>query len=373
MGKHLLFAGLVALTLWGGHAVAADLPRLSTSDEAPITEREFQKLLLAVSPGAKVSMGPQADAFVPRAEALARLVQAVGLSGEPSHLFFKDVTESHPRFKEVTLAGQTHLITGYPDNTFRPDEPLITREAIAMTRVLAAWREALPNGPNWAKRPAESVWTKMLGGIRLLLTIGCSLVASIFLFRAWRRKSANRVRRTVTNALFVTTLLLTLLWVAELFFNLGTIGRNLYQLAALVSLFAGLSLVKAGHQLAQAPKTPRQRPQPRTELGYIDHVSKETGELYLIDPISRRRTLAIVSPGTRYYDRQSGRIEQGYFSQLKAGDLVNAQGVAGGGPGVMTADSVMLIASQESDRAQYENMSSVLLEARRPQVYAGYR
>lgn len=111
----------------------------------------------------------QPNGKVTRAQLAAMLVRAKGLKVNPeAKPEFRDVPSRHWAYKEIAAAKAEGIISGYPDGTFAPNQP-VTREQIAVmiARTFSA-ESTLPDQgftdirQSWAK---ESIITLAKAGI----------------------------------------------------------------------------------------------------------------------------------------------------------------------------------------------------------------
>ncbi|MBR4015370.1 MAG: S-layer homology domain-containing protein, partial [Anaerotignum sp.] len=71
---------------------------------------------------------------ITRAEFVTMLVNFMGISEGTA--VFSDVKESHWAYKQIATASKG-LVSGYPDGTFRPDQPITRAEAVSiLNRIL---------------------------------------------------------------------------------------------------------------------------------------------------------------------------------------------------------------------------------------------
>jgi hypothetical protein len=80
--------------------------------------------------------------FVPngtltRAEAAAIVARAYGLQKAAGKAAFPDVPDSHWAYAEVNAAAAAGMVQGYPDGTFRPNDPVTRAEMTVMAAIAA--------------------------------------------------------------------------------------------------------------------------------------------------------------------------------------------------------------------------------------------
>ncbi len=68
---------------------------------------------------------------ITRAEVVTMIVKALNLSGQQNNSFI-DVNTSHWAHKEISIAAGASIINGYPDGSFRPNQPTNRAEMVAM-------------------------------------------------------------------------------------------------------------------------------------------------------------------------------------------------------------------------------------------------
>jgi hypothetical protein len=357
---------LAMVVLWVGRASAAPVPEAATLLTRPtwaqqhenVSRQEFallvDKILQArqLHRQAPVAVGQQA--WISRAQAVNDLVRAFGFDArlsqvDLSRIRFHDVPEAHPYRNAVLLAGQTNLILGYPDRSFRPDEALKWKEAAAMLITLRGWTMAMPeSAPAWvtAKQERASAWYRLFDAVRLGLTIAYGVVAIAYLVRAYRQPIRNRTRRLVTNSLLILSIVLVLAWINDLGFTQGWFHRTLYEVGAFLSLVAGFMLLRTGQTLA-AP-APAAAPQPKRtniNLAVVESIDHAKGEMYVVDPLSKRKIMVIVTPESKVYTRQKQDSAIAYFSEIQTGDVVNIQGSSHQRGALISALSLLIVSS----------------------------
>jgi hypothetical protein len=366
---------LAMVVLWVGRASAEPVPEAETLLARPIwaqqqelvSRQEFallvDKILQSRSLHRQAPVAVGQTTWISRAQAVNDLVRAFGFDAklsqvDVSRIRFIDVPESHPYRNAVLLAGQTNLILGYPDHSFRPDEALRWKEAAALLITLRGWTMAMPEtAPSWvtAKQEKASAWYRLFDTVRLALTIAYGAVAIYYLTRAYRQPIKNRTRRLVTNSLLMLSVVLVLAWINDLGFTQGWFHRTLYEIGAFLSLVAGFMLLRTGQTLALP--TPATEPMPKRtniNLAVVESIDHTKGEMYVVDPLSKRRIMVIVTPETKVYTRQKQDSAIAFFSEIQTGDVVNLQGSSHQRGALISALSLLVVSSGKVQTAATE-------------------
>jgi hypothetical protein len=363
---------LAMVVFWVGRASAAPAPEAETLLTRPawaqqqefVSRQEFAQLIDKILQArhlhrqSPVAVGQ--TSWISRSQAVNDLVRAFGFDAklsqvDLSRIRFSDVPDTHPYRNAVLLAGQTNLILGYPDHTFRPDDALRWNEAASMLITLRGWTMAMPDtAPAWvmAKQERASAWYRLFDATRLGLSIAYGVVAIAYLIRAYRQPIRNRTRRLVTNCLLVLSLALVLAWINDLGFTQGWFHRTLYEVGAFLSLVSGYMLLRTGQTLA-AP-LPEAAPQPKRtniNLAVVESIDHAKGEMYVIDPISKRKVMVIVSAETKVYTRQKQDSAVAYFSEIQTGDVINIQGSSHQRGALISAMSMLIVTSGKAQAA----------------------
>lgn len=350
---------------------------------AMVSRQEFSLLLDKVvrtrqvrqsEPLPEIVGGP----WISRGQAVDLMVRAFGFHERLSQVDgsqrgFSDLEPTHPFRQAVLLAGQTKLINGYPDGSFRPDQPLSWLEAETLLRTLRGWTLAMPEQvPPWVaeKQERANAWHRLFDTARLGLTLAYGALATFYLIRAYRQPIKNRTRRLVTNCLMVLTVLLMISWVNELGFVQGFMQRTLYQVAAFLSVVAAFVLLKTGQVLSvRAPEPGRQPKRQNLELGYVEAINHAKGELYVVDPVTKRKVMVTVTADTKVYNRQGQNTQIGYLSEIQIGDVVNVNGRMQQRGSLMTASSLIVVAkSRPTAGPSVYQLRPLYLEAQANQV-----
>ena len=373
----LWLVALALVVMWAGRAVAAPVatsPELFTrpawaQTSEMVSQQEFSLLIdkvLQDRHGKRSSLGMGSTPWITRGRAVNDLVRAFGFDArlsqvDTSRIRFSDVPEGHPYRNAVLLAGQTNLINGYPDHTFRPDQPLFWKDATTLLTTLHGWTLAMPDQtPTWVvvKQEKANSWYRLFDTLRLGLTIAYGLIAIAYFVKAYRQTIRNKTRRLVTNSMMLLTVIMVLAWVNDLGMATGWFHRTLYEVGALLSLAAGYLLLRTGQTLSVKPAEPQLASKRlNVSLASVQSVNHAKGEMYVVDPISKRKIMVIVSGDTKVYTRQKQDSAVGYFSEIAVGDVVNVQGASHQRGALISAQSLLIVTSnkaQASNAAVYE-------------------
>ena len=290
---------------------------------------------------------------ITRGAAIDLLVTVFGFSTQTDKLMinksnFKDVLPSHPHFNAIVLAEQTKLISGYPNGTLHPDEYMTIAEGMSLLETIYKWKIIFSQGkPEWTKAQEERdvFWYKILDGFRLILTLLYGVLAVYCLITAvyQSRKDENPNMRAIIIAFLVVSLTLVFIWVNEILFNYGFIDRGIYQLFAILSILASLLLIKISVSLK---KTVSPQERISIDVAYVDYIDPERGELFVIDSISKRKILTVITEETQIYNQEDKLLGLAYLNQIGLGDFVNIRGVSRMNGLVVESETILLIASR---------------------------
>jgi hypothetical protein len=310
---------------------------------ALINQTDFVHLLGQISsvPDAKLSAmrlqtpGQEPSDALTRGEAIHLVLGSFGLTESLPGFAkqgskFTDLPPSHPAYASIVLAESVHLINGYPDRTIRPNERLSWGEALILVETVYSWRKALPTtAPEWVRnyQQRQNMWYQLIDGFRLLLTLAYVVLAFYFLGRTWlkARRQKQSPYRNFSFGLAVLTLLLGTLWISELLFNYALIPREVYASLAMLSVFAGLYLLKLGSDIDSDLSKPK--PQVVIDAGYVTSINHEKGELFIRDKVSESHSLALVGSDSKIL-RKTGKksVESAFLSDVQIGDLISVRG-----------------------------------------------
>lgn len=312
----------------------------------------------------------QQESLITRGEGIHFLLVAFGLvdsldgfKNNPSK--FVDLPPSHPAYSSIVLAESVHLINGYPDRTIRPNERLSWGEALILVETVYSWKKALPTtAPEWVKsyQKHQNMWFQLIDGFRLLLTIAYVILALYFLIRSWKKTRRQRQSpfRSFSLGLAIVTVLLGALWISELLFNYALIPREIYASLTLLSIFAGLFLLKLSSDIDGDIHKPK--PQTVIDSGYVESINYERGELFIRDKASNHHSLALVSPESKILKKTGLRsVESAFLSDIQTGDQVSLRGGRLEHDSLMEIERITLVESaqqqQQQEQQKYTNYS----------------
>lgn len=301
------------------------------------------------------------EALITRGEAIHLLLASFGLMDSlpnfkhmPSK--FSDLSPSHPAYASIVLAESVHLINGYPDHTIRPDERLSWGEALILMETVYSWRKALPtSAPEWVKNyeKKQNMWFQLTDGFRLLLTIAYLILTFYFLFRSWRktRHQKQSPYRKFSLGLALVTTLLGAMWISELLFNYHLIPREIYASLAMLSIFAGLFLLKLSSDIDGDIHKPK--PQTVIDSGFVESINHERGELFIRDKASNGHSLALVGPDSKILRKTGQRsVESAFLSDIQIGDQVSLRGQRLEHDALMDIERITLLESAQQQQEQ---------------------
>lgn len=319
------------------------IARITTTEQKDLSTQEF-------SPSGNTDR-------ISRGVAINMAIQAFGL-GEALDNFkseesrFKDITPAHPSYAAIVLAERTKLINGYPDQTIRPDEQLTWGETLILIETIYSWRKALPtDAPVWVRKYQKKInsWYQLIDGVRLLLTLIYAGFAMVFLYRSFvkSRLEAHSPYKAVSQMFMITTLVLLAMWINEMLFVYGLVPRELYQVLALLSILASLLVLRIGSYIDEKLSEPK--PQAVIDVGYVDAVNLDKGELFIIDTLTRRRVLAMMHPDTKIFNQDNNLLTQGFLSEIKEGNFINIKGSSRFAGTVIDVDKMLLISQNNQE------------------------
>lgn len=293
-----------------------------------------------------------------RGESIFLLVQAYGMApslpgfaSQPTH--FIDLNASHPAYGAIVLAERVNLINGYPDKTIRPDEALSWGEALILIETMSSWRKALPTtAPEWVKQfeRKQNLWYQFIDGFRLFLTLVYLGFSAFFIGRTWyrSRRMAPSPYRRFSVALALITGFLGLLWISELLFNYSLIAREVYAVLAMLSIFVGLFLLKAGVDIDKDIAKPK--PQSVIDSGYVAAINHEKGELFIKDKLSESHSLALVTADSKIYRKTGNKnSESAFLSEIQVGDVVSLRASQLEHESLLQVDRLTLVETRQAN------------------------
>lgn len=112
--------------------VAALLPFGVSAQESSDSIETTRELQIAAALG-MVPPDSQPDEIVTRGAAASAVIKLLGYQEVAAgSVEFSDVDSNHACFREISIAQKLGMVSGYPDNTFRPDAAISVNELIAM-------------------------------------------------------------------------------------------------------------------------------------------------------------------------------------------------------------------------------------------------
>jgi hypothetical protein len=299
---------------------------------------------------------PPDPAHINRGEAIQLVVQAFGLGNSLPQFAqmdskFSDISRAHPAYAAIVMAENTRLINGYPDRTIRPDEVLSWGEALIMIETVYSWRKALPTeAPEWVRmyQRRQNIWYQLADGFRLMLTLVYAALAIFFLVRTLRksRKERSNPFRSLSGLLVIVTALLAVMWVNDILFNYQLIPREIYQIGAMLSIFAGLALLKTSTHMDEKSSEPK--PQVVIDRALVDGINREKGELFITDTLTHSRSMVLVNPETKIYQREGSKQNKAFFSEIQAGDIISVDGSRHLDSSIVEAGKMLIIQQQQA-------------------------
>lgn len=264
---------------------------------------------------------------------------------------FKDISQEHTFYKACLTAEILKLSAGYPDGTFRPDDLLKWSEAVAIAESVHRWASLMPEQTPIQKATdsRKYLWYYFLDGFRLALTGIYCVVSIIFLIRAWKKAKHDRTgfREIIASLSFASTCLLVM-WINEMLYARGIMPKEAYYIISTISVIAGLFLIRTTNLIT---KHAEPKPEANVEVAHVEYVDISRGEIFLIDSITKRRILALVSKESKIHNRENRLLGQAFFSELSVGDFVSVKGtenVSGGS--VINIDNLYILASKQNNK-----------------------
>lgn len=306
-----------------------------------------------------------------RGESIFLLVQAYGMNeslngfaSQSTH--FSDLQTTHPAYAAIVLAERVNLINGYPDKTIRPDELLSWGEALILIETMSSWRQALPTtAPEWVRQfeRKQNLWYQFIDGFRLFLTLVYLGFSVFFIGRTWykARRLAPSPYRRFSVALALITGFLGLLWVSELLFNYALIAREVYAALAMLSIFVGLFLLKAGVDMDKDISKPK--PQSVIDNGFVVSINHEKGEIFIKDKVSESHSLGLVTADSKIYRKTGKNSESAFLSEIQVGDVVSLRASQLTHDALLQVERLTLVETHQANEArQQQNIQEYIHE-----------
>lgn len=306
------------------------------------------------------------DKPLSRAMAIDAALRAFGLEKEMDKVIenyktrFKDLSPEQKYYKASLTAEIIKLSAGYPDGTFRPNDLLKWSEGVAIVESVYRWASLMPSQTpiQKAEDMRKNIWFYFIDGFRLILTSIYCLLSMIFLFRAWQRAKSDRTGlRPIIASLCFASFFLFVMWLNEMLYGRGLIEKSIYYVVSLISVLAGMFLIRTSNLIA---KQAEPKPKATIEVGYVDHIDLNRGEMFVIDSITKRRMLALISPDTKIYNRENRLLGSAFFSEIGQGDFVNIRGteqISGGA--IIDIDMLLILASKQNNNVNKTNKTAV--------------
>jgi hypothetical protein len=294
------------------------------------------------------------DKPLSRAMAIDAALRAFGLEKEMDRVVadyktkFKDITPEQKYYKASLTAEIIKLSAGYPDGTFRPNDLLKWSEGVAIVESVYRWATLMPTQTPIQKAEdlRKNIWYYFIDGFRLILTSIYCLFSVIFLYRSWKRSKNDRSGlRPIIASLCFATAFLFVMWLNEMLYGRGMIEKSVYYIISTISILAGIFLIRASNQIS---KQTEPKPKATIEVGYVDYIDIARGEMFVIDSITKRRILALISPDTKVYNRENRLLGPAFFSEIGNGDFVSIRGseqLSGGA--IINIDMLLVLASKQ--------------------------
>jgi hypothetical protein len=294
------------------------------------------------------------DKPLSRAMAIDAALRAFGLENEMDRVVadyktkFKDITPDQKYYKASLTAEIIKLSAGYPDGTFRPNDLLKWSEGVAIVESVYRWATLMPAQTpiQKAEDMKKNIWYYFIDGFRLILTSIYCLLSMIFLYRSWKRAKKDRTGlRPIIASLCFATAFLFIMWLNEMLYGRGIIEKAIYYIISTVSILAGIFLIRASNLLS---KQTEPKPKATIEVGYVDYIDIARGEMFVIDSITKRRILALISQDTKVYNRENRLLGPAFFSEIGTGDFVSIRGTEQlSGGAIVDIDMLLVLASKQ--------------------------
>lgn len=306
------------------------------------------------------------DKTLTRGQAFDSSIKAFGLEKEMEKIAtnykskFKDLNPSHKYYHACITAEVIKLSAGYPDNTFKPDDLLKWSEAIAIIDSVHKWATLLPEQTPIQKAIdfKKNIWYYFLDGFRLVLTLIYSIVSIVFLLKAWKRsRNDNSGFKEIISSLCFATSSLFIMWINEMLYARGIIDKPIYYIISTISVIAGIFLIRTSSLIN---KRTEPKPEANVEVAYVEYVDISRGEIFVIDSLTKRRLLTLISADTKIYNKENKLLEKAFLSEIAIGDVVNIKGteqVSGGS--VVKADTILLMASKQHSHVKKQHKTTL--------------
>jgi hypothetical protein len=269
---------------------------------------------------------------------------------------FKDISQDHQFYKACLTAEILKLSAGYPNGTFRPDDLLKWSEAVAIAESVYRWASLMPEQTPIQKATdsRKYLWYYFLDAFRLALTGIYCVVSIIFLLKAWRKAKHDRTGfREIIASLSFASISLLVMWINEMLYARGLMPKEAYYIISTISVIAGLFLIRTTNLIT---KHAEPKPEANVEVAHVEYVDITRGEIFLVDSITKRRILALISKDSKIHNRENRLLGQAFFSELAVGDFVSVKGtesIAGGS--VVNIDNLYILASKQNTKVNNQH------------------
>lgn len=349
-----------------------------------VSQKDFATMLSKVTSIKDKSifgdLDPQGfDKPLSRAMAIDSALRAFGLEKEMDKVVenyqtkFKDITPEQKYYKACLTAEIIKLSAGYPDKTFRPDDLLKWSEGVAIVESVYRWASLMPEQTPIQKAEdlRKNIWYYFIDGFRLILTSVYCLLSVIFLFRAWKRSKHDKTGlRPIIASLCFATAFLFIMWLNEMLYGRGIIEKAVYYIVSTVSILAGMFLIRTSNLIT---KQTEPKPKANIEVGYVDHIDMNRGEMFVIDSITKRRMLALISTDTKVYSKENRLLGTAFLSELSAGDFVSVKGTEQVNGGAMIDVDMILVLASKQANINNKQQKHIIEEQESTRTQARYR
>ncbi|RYY00512.1 hypothetical protein EON78_00955 [bacterium] len=319
------------------------------------------------------------DKPLSRAMAIDSALRAFGLEKEMDKVVenyqtkFTDLNPNQKYYKASLTAEIIKLSAGYPDRTFRPDDLLKWSEGLAIVESVYRWASLMPEQTPIQKAEdlRKNIWYYFIDGFRLVLTSVYCLLSIIFLFRAWKRSKNDKtgLRPIIASLCFATTFLF-IMWLNEMLYGRGLIEKAVYYVISTISILSGMFLIRTSNLIS---KQTEPKPKANIEVGYVDHIDISRGEMFVIDSITKRRMLALISSDTKVYSKENRLLGAAFLSELSAGDFVSVKGTEQINSGaIIDVDMILVLASKQAN-VNSRQQKQVIEETEEIKIQSTYR
>lgn len=306
------------------------------------------------------------DKTLQRGVAFDAAIKAFGLEKEMERIGgtyktrFKDLPQAHKYYNACLTAEVLKLSAGYPDGTFRPDDLLKWSEAIAIVESVHRWASLLPEQTPLQKANdfKKNIWYYFLDGFRLVLTLIYSILSIVFLIRSWKRAQHDKTGlKEIISSLCFAIGCLFIMWLNEMLYARELINKPVYYIISTISVIAGVFLIRTSSLIS---KQVEPKPKANVEVAYVEYVDISRGEMFVVDSITKRRILALISNETKVYNKENKVLGKAFLSEIAVGDVISLKGteqISGGA--VVKTDTIYLMASKQSNTVKQTKKQNI--------------